>query len=454
MCIALLGCNARYLCAYGTPVAGLPRVTETDGLLNCAACDSGYKLFDNLCIPTRYTCFGGDPYPGSPTGNADVERCTSCASGTDPDPATELCATEFPYICANGIPKTGIVTAPNTEQCASCNRGFTLSVNGICNAPFRGITYGGVTFYATDTEGNIHTSTTGTDWTKRASGTRQTLNSISYGNSITVAIGRGGTILTSNDEGATWIARSSGTTDNLFHVAFVNSAFFALSREGAILTSSDGISWTHLYNDLNGNDIYDVDENWTTESLRGIAYGNGTYIIVGINSVILTSNDSVSWTHSYNDINGNNVHDGSSEDWAPNIRAGRGGGNVNDLYDIVYANGSFFAVAFDSILSSNDNGVTWNHNVVEALTQYTSIIHANNLFVLGGQSGDLRTSTDGVAWTKRASDTEAFIWDIAYGNGIFVASGQATLITSNGDGITWTDVNTINYKDTLPLARH
>jgi len=58
-----------------------------------------------------------------------------------------------------------------------------------------------------------------------------------------VTVGNSGTILTSSD-GTTWTSRTSGTTNNLYGVTYGNGTFVTVGDNGVILTSSDGISWT------------------------------------------------------------------------------------------------------------------------------------------------------------------------------------------------------------------
>jgi hypothetical protein len=62
------------------------------------------------------------------------------------------------------------------------------------------------------------------------------LNAVAYGNGLFVAVGYGGTILTSPD-GAGWTARTSGTSNALLGVAYGNGKFVAVGQYGIILTS-------------------------------------------------------------------------------------------------------------------------------------------------------------------------------------------------------------------------
>ena len=58
-----------------------------------------------------------------------------------------------------------------------------------------------------------------------------------------VAVGNSGTLLTSSD-GTSWTSRTSGSSENLWNSYYGNSTFVTVGNKGTILTSSDGITWT------------------------------------------------------------------------------------------------------------------------------------------------------------------------------------------------------------------
>ena len=60
-----------------------------------------------------------------------------------------------------------------------------------------------------------------------------------------VAVGESGTVLTSSD-GTSWTSRTSGTTNDLNGVPYGNSTFLTVDFSGTILISSDGTSWTTI----------------------------------------------------------------------------------------------------------------------------------------------------------------------------------------------------------------
>ena len=108
---------------------------------------------------------------------------------------------------------------------------------------FRGIAYGNGTYVAagwnwSDWSAVVYTSSNGSDWSKRTEGLAglKQLNRVVFSGNTFVAVGNGGTILTSSD-GITWTAATSGTTSNLNGIACSNSACVIVGDQGTILTT-------------------------------------------------------------------------------------------------------------------------------------------------------------------------------------------------------------------------
>jgi len=239
------------------------------------------------------------------------------------------------------------------------------------------------------------------------------IKDIAYGNGAFVAVGGSGSsphhkanILSSSD-GIKWAERALIDSPYAFeHVIYGKGTFVAVG-DGLIRTSSDGITWTkpptepvyyfdsldyvgdgflgvgsdphHSYMFSSPDGIY-----WTATSTGryyfwGAAYGNDTYVAIGVDSlsrvgtrVILTVN----------------------KDGSGSVR--RWGNITTDLRKIIYAHGTFF--------------------------------------LFGNVSGSLvATSTDGKKWTPRGPECSVFFNDITYGNGTFigVANGGAILQSGN-----------------------
>ncbi len=100
-----------------------------------------------------------------------------------------------------------------------------------------------------------------------------------------------------------------------------------------------------------------------------------------------------------------------------------------DLYDIAYANGTFFAVGSDSLLMTSKDGYSWTrremhikHKLLRAIT-FVDDMHG----VIGGEKGTMFVTEDGGAtWRTKPISSERSIYHItaspAFPNG-FVFSG-------------------------------
>src|SRR5437867_5574007 len=87
------------------------------------------------------------------------------------------------------------------------------------------------------------------------------------------------------DPVAIWHQRNSlPQTNPLFSVAYGNSLFVAVGESGIVLTSPDGNSWSQQ-------------NSGTSANLGPIAYGSGVFLARGSN-VLFRSNDGTNWTFS------------------------------------------------------------------------------------------------------------------------------------------------------------
>ena len=148
-----------------------------------------------------------------------------------------------------------------------------------------GAAYSGKDFVAVGNAGTILTSSDGSEWTERKSGTTTTnLWGAAYGAGRFVVVGNDGKILTSPD-GAEWTERKSATSANLIGVAYGDSGFVAVGNGGKIVTSSDGLEWSER-----DSGIRDL-----AKGLKGVVYGKKGYAAVGDAGTIVTSADGVNW---------------------------------------------------------------------------------------------------------------------------------------------------------------
>ena len=218
-----------------------------------------------------------------------------------------------------------------------------------------------------------------------------TRNSVNY-----IAVGMGGTVMTSPDLNS-WTVRTSGVIHTLRSVASSGSRFVAVGdsaiHESIVISSTDGVTWS-------------------------VQYRGGT---CGAESCVTPSMlSSVIWT---------------------------GTQFVAVGQEIIYPGGTVYAL----ILTSPD-GLNWTQHAVQAIvlgsgsaSGMTSVAWSGNLLVAVGISGDgypaAWTSTDAEVWTLRTVPgySGQNLLDITWGNGRFVAVGWGGVpaVFTSSDGINW-----------------
>ena len=275
-----------------------------------------------------------------------------------------------------------------------------------------------------------------------------------------VAIGLSGKILTSSD-GTSWTSRTSGTTSNLFGVTYGNSKFLTLLSSwtgvigtadngspttGTVLTSSNGTTWTSTSTTCSTCDN-------SSFELTDVTYGNSTYVAIGQSGKILTSSDGTSWDN-------------------------RSSGTTSNLAGITYGNSKFLTLlsSWTGVIGTADNGspttgtvltssngTTWTSTSTTCSTcdnssfELTDVTYGNSTYVAIGQSGKILTSSDGTSWTSRTSGTTSNLFGVTYGNSKFLTllsswtgvigtadNGSPTTGTAltSSNGTTWTSTST------------
>ncbi len=180
--------------------------------------------------------------------------------------------------------------------------------------------------------------------------------------------------------------------------------------------SLDGMTWTNFVQvTAEGGDDNDL--------LRGVGWGDGTFIAVGgaAKGITMTSTDGITWS------NENRTHDA----WLGNV---------------VYLGGVFIAAGGNGIrLRSTDRGVTWGSGGGYQPLHYRDVATNGTIAAAVGHTYDttpslgyIATTTDGITWTERRRMGGALNRVIA-GNGTFVAAGSGDTVLRSTDGITWTE---------------
>ncbi|GFZ94672.1 hypothetical protein GCM10008018_46300 [Paenibacillus marchantiophytorum] len=160
--------------------------------------------------------------------------------------------------------------------------GLTWSAQNIGNFPVYDITYSKGQYFTANAYGKVYVSSDGVKWTSTNSNNIKTLFGITSNDSLIVAVGENGAILSSSDDGKTWVSQKSNVTVWIKDVTYSGGVFVAVGFTGTILTSTDGTNWT-------------IRTSGVTANLSSVKYINGQFVAVGGNTV-LTSLDGKNWT--------------------------------------------------------------------------------------------------------------------------------------------------------------
>lgn len=296
--------------------------------------------------------------------------------------------------------------------------------------------------------GLVATSTNRKDWTRRVSGTTETLYGVAYGAGRFVAVGVQGTIISSAD-GATWGTERHPYTGSLAPdingITYANGRFVAVSRSMGssasenVITSADGRAWVRQTVDRSGY------------QLQFVTFANGLFVAGG-GGILMVSSDATTWrtvwtgqTWLYSGVRGDSrwvVFGGdgtliTSTDGASWTQTALG--QRETLYGVAYRNGRYLGVGSNgftipgnnaSVFSSVD-GLTWTalpFPETAAITRrdsFGSLLVTDTGFLGFGNGGLIAETTDGVAWNvlSQPADRPHF-YDVVYGNGLFVAVGD------------------------------
>ena len=234
------------------------------------------------------------------------------------------------------------------------------------------------------------------NWTQVRAATGTALNAVLYALAKYVAVGDGGSVLTSTDT-TTWTAATSGTSAKLNALATNSSIIVAVGANGTILHSGDGTTWTAATTVPTTNDLY------------GVTYSTmGLWVAVGANGTLLTSSDAATWT-------------AISSGTTATLKAAASMSSVNSTTGgVTY---SIVAVGNGGVIINSTTGSTWS-----VQTQGNANLNAtasSSRFVALGDNGVVYSSTDGTTWTAATSPASNAMYGVIHADNIFTAVGAA-----------------------------
>jgi len=233
--------------------------------------------------------------------------------------------------------------------------------------------------------GEISTSSDGTSWDSRTSGTPTLLIRVAFGNGLYVAMGSFGRLVTSPD-GITWTVQTSVGATAIYGVAFYSGLWVAANTSGQIYSSEDGISWG-LETTLSGY-------------INNLRVVNGTFVAVGGSGLLATSTDGTNWTEQTTGVG-------------------------DELSDIAFGAGVYVAVGENETIIYSSNLTSWTPTTVASTDHFTCVTFGNGLFVLGGTGeGEIWYSADGINWTLSEVIPDTVRWIAYYKNCDYITNPQ------------------------------
>ena len=281
------------------------------------------------------------------------------------------------------------------------------------------------------------------------------LTAAAIGNGVTVAVGGGGTIITSTDR-VEWLTRQTGADYRLLDVVWGNGLFVAVGRRygwegvdslGVVLTSEDGVDWVERYR-KDGH------------TLEAVVWTGLRFVAVGIGGTVLLSSDGLSWSEWETDgwamrdlawngsmlvaIGSDNVLFGrhayftsdNGEEWQ--VR------NFECEYcspeSIAAIDGRFVVVGPWRKALVSDDGVTWNEAPYDASQSFGKIVSGGDRLLATGY-GMVGTSLDGFAWSIEDQPTESRVYGLAWFGDGYLAVGEDGFMMTSPEGSDWTQLS-------------
>lgn len=287
-----------------------------------------------------------------------------------------------------------------------------------------------------------------------------------------------------------FIERNTNITGGGRGIIYVDGKYYMLSDSPAKVCVSE---------DLENWDEYNLNSSYLKP--QNIAYGNGIFVICGLestsnNTYIYYSRNGTTWNavalpttvdfsidcYSVKFINNRFVI--TSSGWITTWRTGDTitkieekvaffestngsnwtlrlltidrGTNTNyknaNAKDIEYRNGIYVYVGNNGNIYSSTNLINWTKRDSTTSNLLNSICYGKSQFVACGDYGTILTSPNGIAWTKRDSTIDTYIRQVKYANGTYLGLGNSGELLESYDGIMWKNISEVTSGTRFGMA--
>ncbi len=278
-----------------------------------------------------------------------------------------------------------------------------------------------------------------------------------------------------------FIERDTNITGGGRGIIYVDGKYYMLSDSPAKVCASEDL------------------ENWTEYPLnssylkpQNIAYGNGTFVVCGLestsnNTYIYYSKNGTTWnavalpttvdffidcysvkfinnrfvistagwkiTHRTGDVITNIeekiafFESTNGSNWTLRLLTINRGTNTNfknaNARDIEYHNGLYVYVGSNGNIYTSTNLTNWIKRDSTTTNLLNSICYGKSQFVVCGDLGTILTSPNGITWTKRDSTINTYIRQVKYANGTYLGLGNNGELLESYDGIMWKNISDV-----------
>lgn len=449
--------NGVFVIATGDTQPGSSEIclTSTDGItwtkrtVGTYTASASVFFVNNLFILT--TDNSGGNYPRSqiftsPDGVTWTNRTPGTFSGSSPFEAAVYA--NGVYLLGGSMSVYGVLRSVDGITWALQEvSGFSSSVNSF--------SYGDGKFVAFTSNGYCHTSVDGLTWTTNVAyplgGGAYSAFTTYFADNLFCAAGNSGRIATSPN-GVTWTLRTTtkSPTSHIHSSFLIGSRKFLLGQSSPncytqTISSTDSVSWAYseiagvvlnasatngtttiavadsgkvyTYSEYGWQPI-NVEAVFASNNLAFAGYENGLFFTGGVNGLLGTSPDGITWT----------------------LRSSGFGGNTVSL--VAYGNGKWVIAGAGSYIGYSSDGVTWTAAAHPVGVTFTGLIFHNGQFKLYGNNTTL-VSADGVTWAAAVNNLESVAsppTNVKYGLDAYFAVASTAVFRSE-DGLFWRKVH-------------
>jgi hypothetical protein len=284
-------------------------------------------------------------------------------------------------------------------------------------------------------------------WTTVNSGANYDLESIAANDRYLVASGENGRLLRSNsDNGNRWVESITPFRFDIQGLAFFDGLLVGVGQNESVATSGSGFDWTlrdsispetiravasngstavavggdgNVFRSINNGETWSQPGTAIIEDLRDVIFAEGNFITVGTNGAIYRSPDGATWTA------------------ASSISGLFGPSFSGDLNGIHYNGVSYAAVGDDLVILYSPDGDIWTQGTA-GIVDLNDITSKAGKFMVVGDQGKVFYSANGINWSQGSSGVAEDLYSVTASDSEYLAVGEDGILLTSPNGSTWT----------------